>query len=263
MKKLLSIILVLVMSLSVLSLVSCNKDEMTAEQLEAYMNYTNALDKTNSLNDLDGKLVMNISMNAAASSLSQSYIYNFNMKVTDAKNPSTMKMRIDGTIFMAGQDIEMDCYVENGWGYYDMTVSGQQMKFKTNLAGGNDEYSEMFNMGSVDLPKSIFKNVEVSEEADGSKTLALTLNGKQMLSLYSDLTSSLGAEISAADISDASVVAFVNKDGYLAKVTIIYSMVIQGVSASTALHVEYFNLGQEVTVEPIEGYKNFPEQSIS
>jgi hypothetical protein len=236
---------------------------MTEEQLEAYMNYTMALEKTNKLTSLDGKLIMNISMNAAASGMAQTVYYNFNMKVSNAQNPSAMKMRLDGVMSMTGQDIEMDCYVENGWGYYDMTVSGQQMKFKTNLNGEGNEYSDMFNMGTVDLPKALFKNVEVSKDADGSKTLALTLSGAQLLSIYSDLTASLGSQLASTDISDASVVAFVNKDGYLSKVTITYAMTIQGVNASTSLHVEYFNLGQDVTVEPIEGYKSFPEQSLS
>ncbi len=261
MKKLLSIVLVFVMSLSCFALASCDEKGLTGAQLEAYQNYTNALEKTNSLNDLDGKLDMNIVMTAQGAT--ETISYRFNMKATGVKDSKTMKMRLDGTMNMMGQNIVMDCYLENGWAYYDMTASGQAMKFKTNLNGGNDEYSEMFNMGSVDLPKSLFKNVEVTKNADGSKSLALTLSGKQILSLYSDLTASLGSEFSASDISDASVVAFVNKDGYLAKTTVTYSMVIQGVSAKTVLTVEYFNLGQSVAVEPMDGYQSFPEQSVS
>ncbi len=261
MKKFLSVILVLIMALSCLSLVSCDKDELSAEQLEAYENYTNALKKTNELDCLDGKLDMNISMSAQGMTEVVSYV--FNMKASGVKEPSTMKMRLDGTMYLSGQNVVMDCYVENGWGYYDMTVSGQNMKFKTNLGGGNDEYSEMFNMGTVDLPKELFKKVDVTENEDGSKTLKLTLSGKQLLALYTDLASNLGSELSAADISDASVTSLVDKNGYLAKATITYAMEIQGVKANTVLTVEYFNLGSTLTVEPIDGYQSFPEQSLS
>ena len=261
MKNPLSIILVLVLSLSCLSLFSCNKEELTKEQLEAYNVYTVALKKTNSLKCLDAKLNMKITMNVQGTT--QSVSYKFNMKAIDVQNPKSMKMRLDGTMNMVGQNIVMDCYMEDGWAYYDMKVSGQGMKFKTNLAGGNDEYSEMFNMGSVDLPKSLFKNVNVTENSDGSKTLSLTMSGMQLLTLYSDLASSLGTEVKPSNISDAKVVATVNKDGYLSKTVVTYGMVIQGVSADTTLDVEYFNLGKDVTVKPIDGYKSFPEQSLS
>ena len=88
------------------------------------------------------------------------------------------------------------------------------------------------------------------------------MSGKQLLALYSDLTASMGTEIKPADISDASVTATVNKDGYLAKTVVTYGMTIQGVKADTVLTVEYFNIGQSFTVEPIEGYKSFPEQNL-
>ncbi len=260
MKKLLSIILILVLSLSCFSLVSCNKDELSGEQLAAYDAYNDALAKTNSLQCLDGKLDMAIKMNVQGTV--QTVSYEFNMKAADVKTPATMKMRLNGTMDMVGQKVVMDCYMEDGWAYYDMVTMGQNMKFKTNLAGGNNEYSEMFNMGSVDLPKILFKNVSVTENADGSKFLTLTMNGKQLLALYTDLASSIGTEIKPADISDASVTATVDKDGYLSKTVVTYSMVIQGVKADTTLTVEYFNLGQSFTVEPIEGYKSFPEQNI-
>ena len=73
MKKLLSIVLILVLSLSCFSLASCDKEEFTKEQLEAYENYTNALKKTNELDDLDGKLDMIISMNVQGTRKTVSY----------------------------------------------------------------------------------------------------------------------------------------------------------------------------------------------
>ena len=261
MKKLLSIILVLILSLSCFSLISCDKDELSAEQLAAYNAYTSALEKTNSFKCLDGKLDMDITMNVQGTT--QSVSYKFNMKATDVKTPKTMKMRLDGTMNLAGQSIVMDCYMEDGWAYYDMTTLGQNMKFKTNLAGGNDEYSQMFNMGSVDLPKSLFKKITVAEKADGSKELSLTLSGAQLLELYPDFAASAGTDTKPSDISDASVTATVDANGYLAKTVITYGMVIQGIRANATLTVEYFNLGQDVTVEPIEGYQSFPEQSLS
>lgn len=261
MKKLLSIIMVLVLSLSCFSLTSCDKDEFTAEQLEAYQNYTDALEKTNGLNSLEGKLDMVIKMNVQGTV--QSIKYKFNMKANGLKKPDTMKMRLDGSMDLAGQTTVMDCYLVDGWSYYDMKVSGQELKFKTNLNGttGNS-YSEMFSTGTVDLPKSLFKKVTVTEQADGSKLLELTLNGKQILSIFTDLTSNLGSELSASDISDATMSAVVNKDGYLSKVIVSYGMKVQGVSAETSLTVEYFNLGNEIAVEPIEGCESFPEQNI-
>lgn len=81
---------------------------MTEEQLEAYMNYTMALEKTNKLTSLDGKLIVNISMNAAASGMAQTVYYNFNMKVSNAHNPSSMKMRLDGVMSMTGQDVTVE-----------------------------------------------------------------------------------------------------------------------------------------------------------
>ncbi len=261
MKKLLSIILVFVLSLSCFMLASCDKNELTKAQLEAYNAYNDALKKTNALEYLDGKLDMDISMNVQGTE--QKVSYAFNMKAVGAQKPETMKMRLKGNMDMVGQSIVMDCYMEDGWAYYDMTTMGQNMKFKVNLGGGNDEYSEMFNMGSVDLPKSLFENVSVTDNADGSKTLKLTMSGKQLLALYSDLTASAGADIKPSDISNASVTATVNKDGYLSKTTVTYGMTIQGVKANTVLTVEYFNLGQSVAVEPMDGYQSFPEQSIS
>ncbi|MBQ8254915.1 MAG: hypothetical protein IJY94_05365 [Clostridia bacterium] len=260
MKKLLSIVLILVLSLSCFSLASCDKEEFTKEQLEAYENYTNALKKTNELDDLDGKLDMIISMNVQGTQ--QTVSYNFNMKASGATDPKAVKMRLGGKMNLSGQNTVMDCYMENSWAYYDMNVSGQKVKFKTNLADGGNSYSELFNAGNVDLPKSLFKKVAVTEQSDGSKLLELTLSGKQLLSLYTDLAANLGTDFSASDISDASVNATVNKDGYLSKTTVSYTMMIQGISAKLTLTVEYFNLGKSVTVEPIEGYQSFPEQII-
>ncbi len=261
MKKLLSIILVLIMSFSCFALVSCEKDELSKSELEAYNAYTAALNKTNLLNSLDGKLNMDIKMDVQGTVQNVSYV--FNMKAVDVKSPRSIKMRMNGSINMVGQNIVMDAYIENGWAYYDMTTGGNNLKFKTNLNGGNDEYSEMFEMGSVDLPKSLFKNVSVTENADGSKTFSLTMSGAQILSLYSDLTASAGEAVKPSDISDAAVSATVNKDGYLSKTVITYGMVIQGVRTDTTLTVEYFDLGKDVTVTPIDGYQSFPEQSLN
>ncbi len=260
MKKLISIIMVLAMMLSGVSLASCNKDELSAEELAAHNAYNEALKKTNELDSLDGKLVMNISMNVQG--MTQTVSYDFDMKATGAKDPATMKMRMKGTMDLAGTKTVMDCYVENGWGYYDMEVSGQKLQFKTNLNGEGDGYSDMFNMGTVELPKKLFKNVSVTEKPDGSKLLDVTLSGKQILSLYTDLAASGGMEVKPSDISDASVIATVDKSGYLAKVEVKFTMLIQGISAKTVMTVEYFNLGSPVAVTPIDGYKSFPEQSL-
>lgn len=260
MKKIISLFLCLILVFGAVFFTSCDDEKISKESREAYKSYTDALNKINDLDSINGKL--NMSMTMKIDDTVESVSYNFNMKATGVKSPETMKMRMDGTMNMIGQSIVMDAYIDSGWAYYDMTSMGTNMQFKTNLNGENEEYSQMFEMGKVELPEKLFKKVVVENNADGSKSLSLTLSGSQLLDLYPDLSSSGIEAAKPSDISDATVSATVDKNGYLTKIEMSFSLEAEGVKASTAITVEYIDPGKSVTVTPMEGYESFPEQSI-
>lgn len=260
MKKIISLLLSVLLVFSAVFMVSCDDEKISKESHEAYKSYTDALDKINALDSINGKL--NMSMTMKIDDTVESMAYNFNMKATGVKSPETMKMRMDGTMNMMGQSIVMDAYIDSGWAYYDMTSMGTNMQFKTNLNGENEEYSQMFEIGKVELPEKLFKKVVIENNADDSMSLSLTLSGSQLLDLYPDLSSSGIEAAKPSDISDANVSATVDKNGYLTKIEMSFSIDVEGVKASTAITVEYIDPGKSVTVAPMEGYESFPEQSI-
>ncbi len=260
MKKILSLFLCLIFVFGAAFLTSCDDEKMSKEAREAYKTYTDALDKINALDSINGKL--NMSMTMKIDGTVEAMAYNFNMKATGVKNPETMKMRMDGSMNVMGESIVMDVYLDSGWAYYDMTSMGTNMQFKTNLNGENEEYSQMFEMGKVELPEKLFKKVDVENNADGSKSLSLTLSGSQLLNIYPDLSDSGISAAKPSDISNANVSATVDKNGYLTKIEMSFSIEVEGVRASTLITVEYIEPGKAVTVTPMEGYESFPEQSI-
>lgn len=260
MKKILSLFLCFVLVFGAVFFTSCDDEKMSKESREAYRSYTDALDKINALDSINGKL--NMSMTMKIDDTVEMMSYNFNMKATGVKSPETMKMRMDGSMNITGQSIVMDVYLDNGWAYYDMTSMGTNMQFKTNLNGENEEYSQMFEVGKIELPEKLFKKVDVENNADGSKSLSLTLSGSQLLDIYPDLSDSGIAAATPSDISDATVSATVDKNGYLTKINMSFSIEAEGVKASTSITVEYIEPGKAVTVTPMEGYESFPEQNI-
>ena len=138
-----------------------------------------------------------------------------------------------------------------------------------------EDYDAMSDISSTvkALPEEWLKDIVATENADGSKTVALDLTDEQLESVYSEMIDSVkesaasGATITDCTFSDASLEITVAEDGYISvyKLTFVMDlgMDIEGVNYDSETGAEiiitYHNPGQSVTVTAPEGYQDYEE----
>lgn len=264
-RNLLALFLVLVM---LFTLVACGKDDVN--ETTAFALIDAATKKTQALDSAEMDMTMNMSMDMMGVSMDIPITYNIKGVGLQSSSPN-LEMVMSMTMF--GMAVEMDIYVENG--YYYMSYMGETMKYKAEDAADYDAMAQV-NAMYGDLTADLLKDTAITKNADGSKTVKLTLDSETFKKVFKDLvdrtgnSAAEGATIKSITISNANVEITVNKDGYIDTYKVDFDMSmtmdVLGESYSTSVGVDatvqYKNPGTNVTVTPPDGYQNYPEVDL-
>ena len=252
MRKITSLLLVVVLVFSTMLLTSCEN----AQSL-----ITKATEKTQKLDSYKAELEMEVVTSAQGMTLE--IPMTIDMKVKGAQTDSPV---VSATIAMSmfGQTFDIDMYAEDEWIY--MSSNGENVKMSADDADGEYDYTDDIQSMIKDLPKDVLKDAEIVKNDDGSKTVALDLASDVFEDVYDDLIKSVNdssdTEASNVEISDAKVKITV-ADGYISVYDISFDMDITvseiETSSSVKCTVTFKDPGKDVEIAPPEGYKNFKE----
>lgn len=259
-KSIIAIILVLSV---VFTFAACGEDKNPG----AYELINSAMKKTQALDSLDAKMIIDMSMEMEGFTMDLPVEYD--LKAVDVRSDSpkvamVMKMNV------MGMTMDVDCYMEDG--YYYMSAMGQKMKIK---AEAGDEYDALGQADDlmVDLDEEYLKDVAVISGNDGKKTVKLELDNDAFQEVFDELIDSTGGDaasggnVTSVRIPEAHLEITVDKNGYIDtyKVAFEMEMTIESQGATYDAKVDldasiaYNNPGQAVTITAPEDYKSYPE----
>lgn len=176
-------------------------------------------------------------------------------------NTEDMKYLAAGKTTMAGQDIDMTMYYEDG--YYYMETMGQKIKYAMDLNQLMEQVKQ--STEGANMESSYMKEIKAKKDGD-NQVLTFTADADKMDSYVQDIMSSMGGAVAGVDdiaykIKSASGDAVVNKDGYFSSMNIKMSMdmTVQGETIGVEMDTKavYRNPGQAVTLTApdLEGYQ--------
>lgn len=249
MKKCLALLLSAAM---VLSLAGCGggKDARTI--------YDEASKKTSELKEMDIETTSAMTMTQGAETMDLSTT--MDIQITGV-NTEDMKYLASGKTSMAGQDIDMMMYYEDG--YYYMETMGQKFKYAMDLNQLMEQVKQ--NTESTNMQSSYMKEIKAKKDGE-NQILTFTADAEKMDTYVQDVMSSMGGAVAGVEdidykIKSASGEAVVNKEGYFTSVNIKMSMdmTVQGQTVSVEMDTDsvYRNPGQAVTLQApdLEGYQ--------
>lgn len=261
MKKFTAVALVLVMLVSLLTFVSC-------EKLTAFSLISNAVAKMEELDSFEADLDIKMSMDMLGESMEIPMQYNVKASGLKGDNPVTFSTV---PMSMLGITTTTEAYIEGEWCY--ITMFGQSMKMK--VSDMTAEYDGTSDIDSVmkALPEDILSDVEIQKNDDGTKTVAVSVSDEKFSEIYKgfidEMSSSAaeGFEFSELSISNCKVEITVDKNGYVSVYAIYFDMNMKmeieeeafEIKSSVDVTIAYKNPGSTVTVTPPEGYQDFEE----
>lgn len=184
-----------------------------------------------------------------------------------AKKDGAVVTLSDISLSLMGQNIEMSVYTEGDTAYNTVSFSGITSQYKAPLdesAIPNVNLLEgLGGDGELNIPEEA---LTMTEEADGGKTISLTMPTETLNELMNSTMSAAG-NATAGDVNFKECVATVkiDKDGNLAVITMKMEGSMNDPTAGEVTYimdfsVQYLNPGQPVTVTPPDGYLEFPSQ---
>ena len=253
MKKLISLLLTVCCLL--LFLTSCTG---SAEKL-----VVRAMEKTEALDAYCAQLVMDIEMKAGTQEIEMLTVMDLSVVDATTRNP---ELYAEAYMEIMGESVEYEMYVEDGWVY--MLQNGDGYKMSTHDAfDDEDDVTETFDDFFQELPETVYKDIKIVKNDDGSKSVSLSIPNDVFEDAYSDLTDSVmdsvteGVAFSDLTLKNA-VLDITVKDGYISvfEITFDMSMRIEGTRVTVAVKEQLImkDMGDDVQVEPMEGYENFP-----
>ena len=256
MKRITSLILAVCLMCCVLS---------ACESQTPYQLVSAALEKTNTLNDMDAVMEMSITAEANGQSLTIPMTLTVKASQMQSDNPKmlmglSMKMDIAGF----STDISMDIYFADGWAYVGTGGSG----YKVNASDMQDRLGSNISTDMVmqTLPEELLNKSEIKKNPDGSQTVSASIDGETFSTLYKELIDTMNSatdtDVSGLTVSDAVVTVTV-KDGYISVYDMDFTMNIDvsgtTVKSTATASVTYNDPGKAVTVTPPAGYLDFSE----
>lgn len=226
-------------------------------QKSAYETIEAAVEKTQTLDAMDVKMVMDMTVSSNVMTMSMPITLEMKAKDMKSENPVILT---NLSLSMLGQTIEAQVYQEDGWSY---AVMGD-MKQKTQAEPETDQYDYSEEMLQV-IPEELMQDVKLEKGEDGAAKATISISGEKFMEVYADLVDQLSESLTEADeldVKDAQVVISV-KDGYISTYEITFSLEETAGEDVTSLDVKasitYENPGQPVEITPPEGYQDFPE----
>ncbi|MBQ9891338.1 MAG: hypothetical protein IJM39_07995 [Firmicutes bacterium] len=208
----------------------------------AYELVKNAVEKTSKLDSYELDMTTNTTIDMMGQKMSTPI--NFNIKAEGAGS----SLKAIGTISMSvlGLEVKGDVYQENNMIY--LSLGG--MKFKIDASA---EEAKTYQFADTEeqliksLPEDVLKDVQVTDNADGSRSVSVTVDGEKFTGIYNELVSALSNADSYSEyakdikteitVKDAKVDINVLPNGYIGKYELAFDMDIKISSASEGLDV--------------------------
>ena len=247
MKKIISMILVVLMLCTSFILASCNTTDPEKE-------IEDSIEKINDLEAYDATMVMSITMKMNG----QSYTMpaTIDIKASDDEMYAFYEMNI------IGEKMEMEIYSDYEYIYVLSDGQGVKTPFKE-----NSEYNYNASIDNVlkPLPEDVLENGEIDEDDDGNKVFTVEIDSETFMELYNESVESMGDDYAASvedlNLSDAIVTIAINDDGYVAYYNMEYTMTLsvygEDVEADVVMEITFNDPGEAVEIEPMDGYQNF------
>lgn len=255
MKKITSLLLVILSLFMVLSLASCNQAS-TSEVISS------AIENTNALKEYEAK--MDITLDMAMDGMTMSIPMNVVTKVKDADKENPI-VSATTTTKMLGQEMTVETYMDNEYVY--VAEDGEGYKMSLEDAMGEYDYASDVEDMIKDLPEDLIKDIQMVKNDDGSATLTVNIPNETFKQIFNDFVSdmndaSMGVSVDEIEISDCKVVITV-KDDYIKNYDISFKMAmdVEGMSTNSTVSakMEFVNPGNSVTVTPPDGYQDFED----
>lgn len=287
MKKLLSILLVLCMLVSMFMLASCedtsntnnddddkgkteekdkgdgDKDKGDGDKKEEafYDIFTAAAKKTDEAKTSEVKMtnVQKTNLMGTTSETTTTGTAQYNM--TNKDKPI---VNMDAKVSTSGFSMDMKIYYDGEYMY--VNAMGMGYKQKVSVDEVKESSGGSFNISL--LPKELFEGVKATKNADGTTTATVTITNEVFKTTYKDVLVDLFADvISGEDLTNVTVkdakVDLTIADGYVTKYTVNYTAEYaignDKVSHEITEQMEFYNFDKDITITPMEGYKDFPE----
>ncbi len=263
MKKITSLLLILCIVFTVFSFASCGEGSKPPVSTKTpYEIVDEAITNTENADRISASALMDISIGVSGLTLEMPVSMEVSM---DETNPEAPIYRVDASTSLMGQSIDVQMYSEDGWIY--MTMYGYSYKMSMLDAGDELDYTDSLDDIAQKLPKEIFEGKSMTDNGDGTESITLELPSEMFADIFDDAIASVGQTAGSDEPLegikiDGATVTVTVRDGYLTNYDIAFSMemVIEGMTASAAVDMktEYKAYGDDVVIEPLEGYKDFP-----
>ena len=268
MKKLLSLLLVLVMMLSLTFVFSCaqdNGDGGITEPTDPKTDVAKAITKTNELDDYKATMEMNmdISMNILGTEMSMEVPMTSNITVKNAHGDKPeIYTEIETTIME--QTTTAQTYCDGTWQY---TYDGEE-GYKVEVDEAQD-YIESLEETLKNIPADLLEGLSFEKVENGYK-VSVQIPDDKFAELFDEIidgaTESLGEEMDVT-ISNAVVDIIINSSFYIVEYDMEFDMVMEmdmsgmtvEANAHAVVNTTIHNPGQDVTITPMEGYQDYPE----
>lgn len=262
MKKITSLLLAVLLLLSAMMFTSC-------EHAEAYMAFTDAMKKTDSLDSYECniKIDQQISAQGLYSSISAAagYTSEYNIKASGL-NSDTPAYCGTMRVGFGSQKLDVSVYNKDGYAYY---VIGQK-KIKSDIKSAvsiDYNLSDMIDRITVELPEDVLKDVELIKNSDGTKTINLALSTEQFIASFKQLSEYVSVTDNTS-IDDIRLSIIITADGYISRFTITFKADVQfatygipSISTLITAEVEYVNPGTPVEVKLPDDLNDYTESA--
>lgn len=221
-----------------------------------------ALRKTRKLDSISAEMKTNIEVETQGTKISIPTTVKIKANDIKSENPTILT---DVSMKMSGNQVDMQFYQEDNWGYINIS----DMKYKTKI-GENSQYNYINDVKNLikDVPDELLKKANIEKGENGSSTVEVKIPSKTFEKKYENLITNVsentGVATKEAEISDG-VVKITFKDGYVTSYSLKFEMKIDGKNFSRTAKVEtsikYSDLGKKVKINPPKNYKSYEELS--
>ena len=226
--------------------------------LDPYTLTKKAVEGALALNDIDADMHLNVTMQMQG--VSMEIPAAIDLRVTGAQTDSPVFDYVETTTAF-GESSSLKVYYGNGYFYVDDPVSGQA---KYPLTDENEDgfgyASDVRDLLQI-LSEQVLKGVEVIRNADGTKTVEVSLEETLFIRNYSNLLLEMlmDGQSGLMDISANTITIIVDKDGHLKSYALSFTFNTgEALTYIVDYGIEFKNYGEAVTPEPMDGWQAFP-----
>lgn len=229
---------------------------------DPYTIYMDASKKTSSLPGMEANYSVDMNMDVAGSTIAIKM--SSDMRI-DGNNTDNMKLDMDMTMDLLGQNITTKTYYTDG--YYYMDSMGSKFKYPMNI----EELQERLVANNVqtELKEEDFKKLTLTKK-DNLYELTFTIDADSMnnmvASSMSSLSDMLGDDSAETTVGNIDGTMTVNKDGYISTMTMKFPCTVsvegQDVECDMTIAFEYIDPGKDVTVE-LPDFSEYQEIDMS